>query len=46
MKTSLPGFLKRQAYKDYGMQVERIRHVLPKWKKMFPGDTPTSKATE
>lgn len=43
LKTSLPGFLVRQAFKDQGLQIERIRHVLPKWKKIFPGATPTDK---
>lgn len=42
LKTSLPGFLIRQAFKDQGLQIERIRHVLPKWKKLFPGERPTA----
>lgn len=41
LKISLPGFLMRQVFKDQGLQIERIRHVLPKWKKMFPGPTPS-----
>ena len=40
LKTTLPGFLLRTVYKDQGMQIERIRHVLPKWKKLFPGNRP------
>lgn len=40
LKTSLPGYLIRQAYKDQGMQIERLRAVLPKWKKIFPNDWP------
>lgn len=38
LKTSLPGYLIRSAYKDQGLQIERLRSVLPKWKKLFPND--------
>lgn len=41
LKTSLPGYLIRQAYKDQGMQIERLRHVIPKWKQLFPADRPS-----
>ena len=32
LKSSVPSFLLKPALKDQGMQVERIRKVLPRWK--------------
>lgn len=40
VKAPVPAYLMRSAFKDQGMQIERIRKVLPKWKEMFPNDKP------
>jgi hypothetical protein len=40
LKGGIPEFAMRQALKDQGYQIDKIRKVLPKWKKLFPGDTP------
>mmetsp|Transcript_10021 Transcript_10021/g.16838 ORF Transcript_10021/g.16838 Transcript_10021/m.16838 type:complete len:212 (-) Transcript_10021:38-673(-) len=40
LKGSIPDFALRQAFKDQGYQIEKLRKVLPKWKKLFPGDQP------
>jgi hypothetical protein len=40
LKTSLPAYILRSAFRDQGMQIERLRQVLPKWKEKFPNDTP------
>ena len=37
-KGSIPEFALRQAFKDQGMQIAKLRSVLPRWKKMFPGE--------
>ena len=39
-KAALPDFAMRQVMKDQGYQIERLRRVVPKWKKLFPGDKP------
>ena len=38
LKTVVPNFILRQAQKDQGLQVERLRGCLPKWKKLYPND--------
>lgn len=35
----IPEFALRQAMKDQGYQIDKLRKVLPKWKKQFPNDT-------
>lgn len=40
LKSNLPSYILRSGFKDQGMQIERIRKVLPKWKKLFPHDKP------
>ena len=40
LKTSLPGYILRSAFRDQGMQIERLRKVLPKWKELYPGERP------
>ena len=40
LKTSLPAYILRSAFRDQGMQIERIRSVLPKWKEQFPNERP------
>jgi hypothetical protein len=41
LKGGIPDFILKTALKDQGYQVKLLRNVIPKWKKMFPGDTPT-----
>ena len=38
IKGVVPDFAMRQVLKDQGYQIERLRRVVPKWKKLFPGD--------
>lgn len=38
-KGHIPDFAVRQVMKDQGYQIDRLRKLLPKWKKRFPNDT-------
>ena len=38
LKAGIPDFAMRQVFKDQGYQIERLRRVVPKWKKLYPGD--------
>ena len=40
LKAGIPDFAMRQALKDQGYQIYKLRAVIPKWKKLFPGDKP------
>ena len=40
LKTSIPDFVLRQVFKDQGYQIDRLRKMLPIWKKKFPGENP------
>ena len=39
LKAPIPDFAMRQVFKDQGYQIEKLRKVIPKWKKLFPNDT-------
>jgi hypothetical protein len=38
LKVGVPDFIVRQALKDQGYQIERLRKVLALWKEKYPGE--------
>jgi len=36
----VPAFALRQILKDKGFMISSLRNLMPKWKKMYPYDTP------
>ena len=39
-KGGIPDFAIQTVMKNQGLQVDLLRKVVPKWKKIFPGDKP------
>ena len=40
LKGYVPNWVLKQAFKDQGYIVDRLRKCMPKWKAKFPGDRP------